>query len=267
MPIGARIGPRLTPGNARLGAPKSSLLGTVTRDATSLVYRPATLLEWQSFISAKGLPISTPDYLHVCQEASGNLADPISSLTLTASGTVAYQTAVAGWATKGVAFNGIAAGAFANAVGPDISTTNVAILSFVAVRSVPATACSIMSINGDACNLRTRNTFTQGLNFRYAAGNTNMVAANADGTVRPMLLRSDLTNSVAKYYSDLEATASAFSAPAAGTAYTLGLGTTDTAGADAVILYSVGWKAAKVAQLTDANVRALYSALGFSPAW
>ena len=55
---------------------------TVTRDAASSKYTPASAAEWAELLSGSGL--GAPSSLWLCQESSGTLADSIGSRTLTA---------------------------------------------------------------------------------------------------------------------------------------------------------------------------------------
>src|SRR6185312_9979983 len=71
----------------------------VTRDATSGRWIPQSAAEFSSLYS--GTSIANPSSLHLCQEASGNLADSIGSRPFVGSGGT-YRSAVTGWARKAV---------------------------------------------------------------------------------------------------------------------------------------------------------------------
>jgi hypothetical protein len=85
---------------------------TVSRDATSLRYVPANGSEWAELLSGTGIP--NPAHLYLFQEASGNPADSIDGKALTASGTLAYQQAVAGWSRLAIKTTRNAAGKMVN---------------------------------------------------------------------------------------------------------------------------------------------------------
>lgn len=68
---------------------------SVTRDGPSNWYVP------QSGADFTALGLAVPDYLWLCQEASGNLSSTIGSLTLTANATGhLYEQTHSGWARK-----------------------------------------------------------------------------------------------------------------------------------------------------------------------
>lgn len=99
----------------------------VTRDPTSGWYYPANATEWRTFLDDASVGLAakaTPTNLWLCQEASGNLADSIGSLTLTAANTPIYQQTITGHARKGVGCVDGTAKTFANASSVDIATVS-----------------------------------------------------------------------------------------------------------------------------------------------
>ncbi len=73
---------------------------TVPTDGPTGVYTPLSSADWTQ------LSLPAPLYQWNCQEASGNLASAIGSLTLTATGTGhVYAQAVAGWTRTFVGFS------------------------------------------------------------------------------------------------------------------------------------------------------------------
>lgn len=96
-PKNRRIGPRLGTGPAQGGFS----LATVTQDATSLKYVPATMGEWTQVLGVSGVSRSAPKSIWLCQEAAGSLADSGSGgVTLSVTGTPGFQTVKAGWTRK-----------------------------------------------------------------------------------------------------------------------------------------------------------------------
>jgi hypothetical protein len=112
----------------------------VSRDATSNIYMPATVAQWNTLLGVAGTS-GAPFAIGLCQEASGNLAT-VGGFTFTASGTgLTYQNAVAGWSALAVGSTDAGTGKFANAdVGlPDLLTTSCAVLSLTNITTTPGT--------------------------------------------------------------------------------------------------------------------------------
>lgn len=74
----------------------------VTRDSSGK-YIPQSAGEWTALMAAAGLATGNPSSLWKMQEASGDLADSVGSLTFTATGSPLYQQSVSGWSSKAVA--------------------------------------------------------------------------------------------------------------------------------------------------------------------
>lgn len=113
---------------------------TVTRDATSLWYRPASLSEWTTHLAGSGF--ANPKVGLLLQDASGNPADSLSGgIAFTASGSGRlYQQTVAGHAAKGIKltpFNGDKLESLVSGL-PDVSTTSILILLYVLFPSYPS---------------------------------------------------------------------------------------------------------------------------------
>ena len=91
--VGLKLGPRpalaIGVGADQLSAGAATV--AVDQDATSGIYVPSSAAQF----TALGLP--TPAHLHLCQEASGSLADTLGSMTLAANAAPAYQQTTSGW--------------------------------------------------------------------------------------------------------------------------------------------------------------------------
>lgn len=241
-----------------------------TVDATSAKATPASSAEWSALIASAGLAVSTPNYLHLCQEASGNLADTIGGLTLTANGTPAYQQAVAGWTRLGVKGDGLTANQrFRSAAAPNPSTTSMAILAFVALGTQTASVQALMSVGAVSDTMVSA--YLNGapavgrLRYRESANITDTTTAtDYQARVTPIMLLIDHTGTRARLYTDLEKVSPTYGLPSTVTAYCLGADSGTWA--PSTILYSCGWSGA-AAEISDANVKALFTALGYAPPW
>jgi hypothetical protein len=250
----------------------STTVDLVTKDATSGVYTPSSATEWTKFIARKGLSIATPDYLHLCQEASGNLADSIGSLTLTANASPAYQQTVTGWTRKGVKGDGSTSQQrFMNASGPNPSTTSVAHFALVQHNGADGTVRGIMGSATPPGNPGVSQYLSSGkvrLRVQNGATLVDTAAGNdyATGGTHPVLMLLDVTNSRFRLYTDLEKLSPAYGAGTNQTNWFIGASGTGTF-ANVTIAYECGWSGANAETCTDANTKALYQALGYSIPW
>lgn len=266
MAIGPRIGPRVGPGFARIGSPPGA---SVSRDPASLKYVPASVAEWNLFRSQNSLAMGTPDYLHLCQETSGNLADAIGGLTLTALNSPLYAQAVTGWTRVGVKGNQTSQQRFMSASGPNPATTSVARFCYFQCGAVDATPRQILG-NGAVDDVSVSVYLSGGkarLRYRESANITDASASNDYSlAVHPLLLLTDVTNSRARLYTDLEKLSPTFGLGASATNYSLGSLATGTFSVTTII-YEAGWAGANAEACTDASVKAFFQALGYSIPW
>lgn len=250
-------------------------LASFASDAASGKPVPASAQEWTNFRTANGLAIANPSYLHLCQESSGNLADSIGSLTLTANASPLYQQTVSGWSRKavGTAVAGGVAQRFSNPSGPDVSTTSVALFCYV---HFPGADINVKVIGalGANDNVSIYHFLTAGKSVLRLRGGGQIVNGTVDhdadvnGTTAMMLvLRRDI-DSVDEMvlYTQHEKIIAGVNptTPASATAYTIGA----HAGSpqEARYLYSCGWSGVN-AQITSAQVKAFFQALGYAPSW
>lgn len=275
--IGPKVGPRVGPAVGVSADPIAPPAGGgggggipgVSRDASSLIYVPNDASEWTTFRTATGLATANPDSLWRCQEASGNLADSIGALTLTATGTVDYQQAVTGWTRRGVLLTDGTTEKFvaASGVGPSPATTSQAWLFFVQLPATPATARSIMGLN---CAVGATRFVAIHLN---ASGGirANCVGVNVDDAtshssmVIPCLVKYDRTNGEAKVYTSLVKVTGTYNSGVIDG--DKGIGSASTAACASTTIYGAMWSGANAEALTDAAVKALFQALGWSIPW
>jgi len=258
-----KTGPNIGPAIGRFGARSASdPFAGVSRDAARGVYLPADTTEWDAFRSAGSLSIANPSNLWLMQEGSGNLADSIGAVALTASGTRSYLQSVSGWTRKAIGTTDGTAGAWqvASGVGPSPASTSVAALS-LSLLPAPAAERNVFAMTLAASNLIVVNQTAAGLLKLYLkAGSATGAVSHADGNVHPLMIVYDRTNSTAKLYTDLEIVTAAYDTVLDGTK---GWGGTPSA---ARHLYGAWWSGAD-AEMSQAQVRALFVAMGFSVAW
>jgi uncharacterized repeat protein (TIGR01451 family) len=248
---------------------QATVVKLVAKDATSGIRVPATATQWSDFRSIKGLSVASPDSLWLCQDASGNLADAIGALPLTATAVLNYQQAVAGWSRLGVFSTDAGSGkaVLPAATGPTPATTSQ---TWMFIMSMPATPAANRIIGG----LDTPSS-TNGVRWLHLTGTGflrfNVVGVNTDGAVNMssgvhvFLVKYDRTNSAAVTYTDLEKIVGTYAATALDGDKGLGNaggGTSSARGA----LYGCLWTAGN-GEISDANVKAMLQAMGFAIAW
>lgn len=238
-------------------------------DGTSGKGVPASSAEWSSFISGNGLTgWSAPSSLHLLQEASGNAADSIGSLTLTAVTSPLYNQAASGWTRTGVGFNEGTNQRFVGTAA-DASTTSCLTLIYIAlgagvdatVRGVFAYGASV-SDSGIAALLSTSNR----LRLRGVAGLIDTASGSSYGsTAFPVVYRSDHTNSIRRLYTSTEKVSATYGAGTSATNFGLGALMSGTS-ADFVAIYMATWFGA-AAERSDAEIKSMLQALGWTIPW
>jgi hypothetical protein len=266
------IGPRLGP---RLGLVGGGLtMGSVTRDATSLIYCPANATEWATTLAVAGIGSGGPSSVYLLQEPSGNAADAIGSFTLTAAGTLAYQQAVAGWTRKGIATTDATPGVLktTSASLPDISTTSCAILAYVLLPvNGSASPGRVVTQLGAAFNTKVSSNLQGAPKAMQGIADPNTVAGTADNTnvVRPVWIQVNRTAGTATIATNLERLTPTLTAIPTGKLMYLG---GDNASSEfpgsCTYLYAARFDGA-AAELSTAQLRSLLSTttLGWSIPW
>jgi hypothetical protein len=168
---------------------------TVTKDATSGWYVPASSGEWTTLLA--GSSVSNPSHLWLMQESSGTLADTIGSTTLTNTGTLSYQQSVTGWSRKAMSapnsnghyylFNNT------DAALPNSATTSFATLIIMTIDGASGTRDVFLSGN---CNgVLTSVTSTPKIQAKINGTNTTTGSTTIDTNVHAWLIRSNATTS------------------------------------------------------------------------
>jgi hypothetical protein len=107
-----------------------------TVDKYSLIGLPQSAAEWTAVLAAAAISSGGPSSLYLLQEASGNIADSISGLTMTVAGAgLNYQVALPDWHCKALEFTegGNAVFSSTNAALPDPATTSQARIMYAAM--------------------------------------------------------------------------------------------------------------------------------------
>lgn len=189
-------------------------------DGAAGAFAPASAAEFAA------LGIAAPSNLWQCQEASGNLADSIGSLTLTANATPTYQQSITGWARKALGFNETAAQRFQVTAGsgPNVATQSVAWLCYFLLSGTPGAQRRILTAADGLATTGVLATFLTTGRIRMACVNVT-----ADGTydyrdsaLHPLLLVYNRTGSLVRVFTDKEQVNGTYSAGAVDAAKGLG---------------------------------------------
>ena len=235
-------------------------LYVATRDATSNIVCPASSTEWANVLTVAGVGSGGPSFLWLCQESSGNLNDSISTATLTASGTAVYSTAVTGWSRKAISYADASAARFTRTTTPlpNGNASSMLLIVYQYVSSAPA-ATRQLGAFGNATSSLIECTTTG--HYEVVCGSNNATGATSpfNGAIHPLVLKHDLTNSIAALYTDIEKVAPTYAALSGIGMYLTGASTTPAGGTLYATLF-----AGSAAELSDASVKAIMTTLGWS---
>jgi hypothetical protein len=255
---GARPGPRLGPAGSIFIEPTiGAARVTWTVDAASGIAVPASATEWTDFIAANGLSVAVPDHLWLCQETSGDLADSIGVVPMSVVN-MSYQTAVTGWTRKGMgAVDGGVNYLSANTGAGQART----ILMLTSIASTPAADRTVIYNNNAKVNYRSTALYRAGRH----GGTMTDGTANHGTTVHPIVSRL-VTSSMPDtmfFCSDLERIQVDETSTDSSVVY---LGGVVEAAAPMRVLYVAEWEQSS-AEMSNANVKALLQAMGWTVAW
>ncbi len=246
-------------------------LPAATTDATATtMFIPQTQAEWTSLFAAKigTYPnlagVVAADSIWRCQEASGVLADSGSGgVALTAGGTVGYQASMSGWASKGVSFSDGVSGSFKNTANPPNPASSAQFVIMIGkITGTPAVNRNIYEgFSSATCSIRINTTPRAAAHLGGGIG-TGTVDPTGSPHIFGMLY--DKVGTRACGYTDQDKLAVSFTSEA-GTALGIG-GSVGALPPNFVCVYAAGWYAAN-GQLTDAQVKAIYQAMGWTITW
>lgn len=234
-----------------------------TVDATSQKGVPATVAEWNAALAAAGLNTGAPSAIHLCQDASGSLADVTNNFAMSVVGTTQlYQQPVSGWSRLAVGTtDGTAHGWQNTAAGlQDPATGSIALLMYAdvtAANTAARTLARIASTTVDEARI-VNGTFVPRL---VDGANVASGSNDSHNAVRPWILQHQFTSSTPFLYTDLEKITATFTA-LSGKAIRIGNGT----GTAATCLYLyLAWFFGSAAELTSTQWKALLQTLGWAP--
>jgi hypothetical protein len=239
----------------------SNYLPGVTVDAAADVYCPSTNAEWATVLTAAGLAI-VPNSIWTFQEPSGTIADKgTAGLTLTQASSQLYNQLVPGWSRFSVNnVDGTANQRWFNAAAPNPNTTSILILAYVSIPAVSPTVARDLIFASATADIR----FNTTGKLRVVFGASADLTVDPRGTVQPIIMKIDNTNSVSACYTLQEKFIGTYVLPtsSAVTAF----GGQATAASAAGYLYGAEFIGTN-AQLTDNQIRTLYQTLRFNPLW
>lgn len=256
------VGPTLI--TATLGAVSGNetlTLDTARDGPSSAIRVPSNAFQW----SMLGY---TPTHLFLCQEASGNLADTIGALTLTANATPLYQQTVTNWTRKFVGFSQAAAQRFSAAagVGPNPATTDVFWLAYYVSDAAPGGVRGLLNAGANLGVGLVNGSNNVRLSIAGVTADDSTTNPVGDDLVHPLGLLQDATNSRTGLFLD---EAKTLGTHAAATDGTKGLGAgvfSASAPANSGAVYLVIFTGAN-ARLSDAQIKTLYQTLGWTVPW
>lgn len=243
----------------------STTVNKVSKDATSLIYVPAASAEWAA------LGLNAPADLWLTQEASGNLADSIGSVTLTANAAPSYSNAITGWTRVGVGFTEGTANqriTAASGTGPSPATTSIAFLMYAKITTAAAGAARGIIGLGSNLAVQQQSGF-QKIRIACVGVNTNGTANYADGNVHPFLFVYDRTNTKVVVYTDLETFTGTYAAGALDGNKGYGAGGSITTPTGMNVLFGAAYTGANAEALsTQATAKSYLQSLGWTiSAW
>jgi hypothetical protein len=235
---------------------------TITRDSTSGWYTPASAAEWATLLQGTG--IAAPSHIWQLQESSGQLADSVGSATLT-NASMSYRTNVSGWSRKAMSSLDINGAYYlynnTDTGLPDGSTTSLTVLSLLSITGHPTGDRGVLYAGGNGHRaIVTANGYPK---VSTAVGGNSAVGTHDVGTsVRPWILRSNVTSATLKLDTDFETVTPTWAAASSGKAVFLGAAIENAPGMN--LLYAVEWQGSS-AELTDSQVAMLIDRIKNGP--
>ena len=170
---------------------------SVTQDATSGWYVPASATEWSELLEGTGF--ANPSDLWLMQETSGSLADSIGSSSVTIAGTVSFGVTASGWTRKGVKLVD-ASGGKGTMPTPNASTTSLMLVQIFSLNTNPASGYRGMNCLGATQYEEAE--LVNGPKMRGQSGsNTATSSGNYSGTVL-VVTKLDHSRSAFVVYTD-----------------------------------------------------------------
>jgi hypothetical protein len=227
---------------------------TVTQDAYSRKYCPATTAEWTELLF--GLGINPPTSIWKCDEASGNLVDSGSGgSTVTVSGAPAYRAVAPGWQRTGIKCTDGSAAMHGECTIPDVSTTSAMLLQMFALNTSAGVARGLNRIGTVTAE---NATLQAGNKLRGTSGANTADGVQQQAGVLIVITKLDRANSVHAVYTKWEQIKATWSAPAAST--TMSIFGDAAAASDATLVYAARWYGSD-AEIADSTAQVLLNAV------
>lgn len=209
---------------------------------------------------ALGLPV--PTSLWTLQEASGNLTDVISGVTLTVVGTPLYAQTVAGFTTvKGFTTTEVSNQRAANTTtAPNAGTTSVLTIAVVSEMAAAPAANRVLLAHGT--NADVLHNPSDRLVGRFAGAQSAQVVD--PGGLRFVALQSDRTNAAARLVTDQANTTGTYNATIAGISTSIGSSGNTPPAANWLRMWQYTGAAAEI---SAAQIKAIGQTLGFTFGW
>lgn len=261
--VGLQVGLRALPAigcgvDELAGGAVAATMAGVTRDATSNIYAPSSLAEWNTTIAVLGFG-AAPAHLYLCQEAGGDLIATLGAVNLVATNTPTYQNTESGWSRKFV--SGTASGAQFNGNLANPATTSLMFLTYMAFTggAVLADVIGETDNNGPKVQLVADNTKRV-----TAGGNLGSGATTAAGSVIPVVVQYDRTNGKTVLYTLDEKITAVYSSTAIGTLLRMITARPAAAGNLARYGYLAEFTGAG-AEITTTQVKTMLTTLSWTP--
>jgi len=233
----------------------------VDRDATSLIYVPGTVAQWAA------LGVAAPWAIWPCQDASSPLVESISGVVnLASGGSPSYLQAVAGWTRTGTTLGStVTSFSLTNPAAPNISAQSALLLAYVRIATTPGGTRDVVVLGGTGSTRAAATANNTPRTGARSGGNVATGSSDPIGTmVRPWVVAVNRTANTMKAYTNQEIVNPTFDAAMSGRLTSFG--NTSGAAQSATFLYATGWQAA-AAEMTDATVRTMLQALGWTIPW
>lgn len=240
-------------------------MASVTLDAASAKYVPATSSEWTTTFAVAGLPAGGPASLLLLQEAASPPIDTIGARAVTVSGAIAFNQAAAGWTRKGVKATD-ASVQFMKLTGADLTASSAMLIQYVTIGTNPASGYRAFNQLGTTNYEQAR--LVNGSKIQGASGLTPNVAtgAAAHSGIEVIVTKYDRASSVLAVYSSKEFVKPTYVAQGAGASTDIYMLGDSGFATDSTLVYEVLFEGA-AAEQSDANVRSLLQALGWTVLW
>lgn len=258
------VGPTLI--TATLGAVSGNetlTLDTARDGPSSAIRVPLTAFQWSMLGYA-------PSGMWLAQEASGNLADTIGALTLTANATPLYQQAVAGWSRTASAFSQVTNQRFtaASGVGPNPASTSVLWVAYWVNQTAPGGLRGILHAGANVGIAMSNVGNVLRLSVVGVTADDSTTNPVGDDLVHPLALLYDRTNSRAVMATDEAKTVGTYNSGATDGAKGIGGATIATGATPALsgAVYIFMFSGA-AAEMSDAQLKTLFQTLGWTVPW